>query len=336
MNIVDGKEAVCRIEDFRVHYMTFDGPVKAVDGVNMEVYREETLGLVGESGCGKSTLGSALLKILPRTARMSGKVYLEGEDLMSKMEKEMQKLRGAKIAMIFQDPMTSLNPIMKVKDHFTEMIRTHKPEVSEEQALEMAARALEEVGISESRLNDYPFQFSGGMRQRMMIALSIVLRPALVIADEPTTSLDVIVQAQILQLMKEIQSHIRSSMILITHDLGVVAEMAHRIGVMYAGHLVELAPRDVIYYRPLHPYTVALLESVPNTDINDMDLDYIEGYPPSLLNIGEGCRFADRCPKVMKLCRDRTPPDVQIDEEHIVKCWLYADSFEEDEDNASG
>jgi len=323
------KDVVCQMEDFRVYYMTFDGPVKAVDGVNMEVYKEETIGLVGESGCGKSTLGSALLKILPRTARMKGKVYLEGEDLIPKSEKEMQKLRGAKISMIFQDPMTSLNPIMKVKDHFIEMIKTHKPEVSEDQALEMASKALAEVGISESRLNDYPFQFSGGMRQRMMIALSIVLRPTLVIADEPTTSLDVIVQAQILQLMKEIQSHIRSSMILITHDLGVVAEMAHRIGVMYAGHLVELAPRDTIYYKPLHPYTQALLESVPNTDINDMELSYIDGYPPSLLNIGEGCRFVDRCPKAMKVCRDRTPPDVEIEEDHMVKCWLYTANVEE-------
>jgi len=324
-----GKDVVCRMENFRVYYMTFDGPVKAVDGVSMEVYKEETVGLVGESGCGKSTLGSALLKILPRTARMEGRVYLEGEDLIPKSEKEMQKLRGAKISMIFQDPMTSLNPIMKVKDHFIETIKTHKPEVSEDQALEMASKALAEVGISESRLNDYPFQFSGGMRQRMMIALSIVLRPTLVIADEPTTSLDVIVQAQILQLMKEIQSHIRSSMILITHDLGVVAEMAHRIGVMYAGHLVELAPRDTIYYKPLHPYTQALLESIPNTDINDMELSYIDGYPPSLLNIGEGCRFVDRCPKAMKVCRDRTPPDVEIEEDHMVKCWLYADNVEE-------
>jgi len=324
-----GKDVVCRMENFRVYYMTFDGPVKAVDGVSMEVYKEETVGLVGESGCGKSTLGSALLKILPRTARMEGRVYLEGEDLIPKSEKEMQKLRGAKISMIFQDPMTSLNPIMKVKDHFIETIKTHKPEVSEDQALEMASKALAEVGISESRLNDYPFQFSGGMRQRMMIALSIVLRPTLVIADEPTTSLDVIVQAQILQLMKEIQSHIRSSMILITHDLGVVAEMAHRIGVMYAGHLVELAPRDTIYYKPLHPYTQALLESIPNTDINDMELSYIDGYPPSLLNIGEGCRFVDRCPKTMKVCRDRTPPDVEIKEDHMVKCWLYADNVEE-------
>ena len=317
------ERAVCSLKNLRVYYMTFDGPVKAVDDVSFDIHREETLGLVGESGCGKSTLGSAILKILPRTARIYGKILLDDTDITALDEREMQRIRGARISMIFQDPMTSLNPIMKVKDHFIETIRTHRPEISEEEALEMAARALAEVGISESRLNDYPFQFSGGMRQRMMIALAIVLRPSLIIADEPTTSLDVIVQAQILELMKEIQGHVRSAMILITHDLGVVAEMTNRIGVMYAGHLVELAPRDSIYYDPLHPYTKALLESVPNTRIEDKELKYIDGFPPSLLNVGEGCRFADRCPKARKVCFEKTPKDFVLEDGRLVKCWLY-------------
>ncbi len=313
---------VLSLKDVRIHYKTSRGIVKAVDGVSFDLKEKETMGLVGESGSGKSTLGFGIMKLLPKTARVEGEMVLDGEDLTSKGEKEMQKIRGSKVAMIFQDPMTSLNPVMKVRDHFVEMIKTHRPEVSEEKAEEMAAEALRAVGIDPVRMKDYPFQFSGGMRQRVMIALGIVLRPKLLIADEPTTSLDVIVQAQILELLKELKEKFDMSMILITHDLGVVAEMADRIAVMYAGHLVELAESEKIYYSPKHPYTKALLESIPNTDINDLKLSYIPGSPPDLIDPPRGCRFAPRCPFAKDVCFEKEPPIFEVDGSKV-KCWLY-------------
>ncbi len=313
---------VLNLKDVRIHYKTSRGIVRAVDGVSFDLKEKETIGLVGESGSGKSTLGFGIMKLLPKTARVEGEMVLDGEDLTSKGEKEMQKIRGSKVAMIFQDPMTSLNPVMKVRDHFVEMIKTHRPEVSEEKAEEMAAEALRAVGIDPLRMKDYPFQFSGGMRQRVMIALGIVLRPKLLIADEPTTSLDVIVQAQILELLKELKEKFDMSMILITHDLGVVAEMADRIAVMYAGHLVELAESEKIYYSPKHPYTKALLESIPNTDINDLKLSYIPGSPPDLIDPPRGCRFAPRCPFAKDVCFEKEPPIFEVDGSKV-KCWLY-------------
>lgn len=315
---------VLDIKDLRIHYQTRKGMVKAVDGVSFQLKEKETLGLVGESGSGKSTLGFGILKLLPKTSKLSGEILFgeSKENLVQKSDKEMRKLRGKDISMIFQDPMTSLNPIMKVKDHFVETIKTHIPDIEEEKAEEMAKKALEAVGIDPVRINDYPFQFSGGMRQRVMIALALVLNPKLVIADEPTTSLDVIVQAQILELLKDLKKRFNMSMILITHDLGVVAEMADRIAVMYAGHLVELAESEKIYYEPKHPYTKALLESIPNTNINDLELRYIPGSPPDLVNPPKGCRFAPRCPFAKKICFEKEPPTVEVDGS-IVKCWLY-------------
>ena len=313
---------VLRVENLRIYYSTRKGTVKAVDGVSFEVDRGEVLGLVGESGCGKSTTGFGILKILPRSASVSGRMLLDGEDLVPKTEKEMQRIRGNDVSMIFQDPMTSLNPIMKVRDHFIETIRTHRPDVDESEAVRMTAKALEDVGIDPVRMDEYPFQFSGGMRQRVMIALSLVLNPKLVIADEPTTSLDVIVQAQILELLKSLKAEYDMSMILITHDLGVVAEMADRIAVMYAGHLVEIARSDDIYHSPKHPYTKALLESIPNTRIDDLELRYIPGSPPDLVDPPKGCRFAPRCPFAKKVCFEREPPVFEVDGAKV-KCWLY-------------
>jgi peptide/nickel transport system ATP-binding protein len=313
---------VLELRDVSIHYKTSRGMVKAVDGVSFDVKEKETIGLVGESGSGKSTLGYGIMKLLPKTAKVRGTILLDGENLADKNEKEMQRIRGSKVAMIFQDPMTSLNPVMKVRDHFTEMIKTHRPDVSDEEAEQMAANALEAVGIDPIRMNDYPFQFSGGMRQRVMIALGIVLNPMLLIADEPTTSLDVIVQAQILEVMKDLKEKYDMSMILITHDLGVVAEMADRIAVMYAGHLAELSESEKIYYEPKHPYTKALLESIPNTDINDLELRYIPGSPPDLLNPPKGCRFAPRCPFAKDICFEKEPPTFDVDGAKV-KCWLY-------------
>jgi len=313
---------VLSVEKLKVYYRTEKGLVKAVDNVTFSIDEEETMGLVGESGCGKSTLGSTLLKILPNNAIVEGKIFLDGEEIVSKPEKEMQKIRGVKVSMIFQDPMTSLNPIMKIEDHFIETILTHKPDLTRDEAREMAIKALESVGIDKSRIKDYPFQFSGGMRQRVMIALAIVLNPVMLIADEPTTSLDVIVQAQILELLKDLKNKYKMSMLLITHDLGVVAEMADRIGVMYAGHLVELGKSEKIYYEPKHPYTKALLESIPNTNIEDKELRFIPGSPPDLVDPPKGCRFAPRCPKAKKICWEREPPVFDVDGT-LVKCWIY-------------
>lgn len=316
-----------KLADLRVYYNLRHGVVKAVDGVSFSMKRRETIGLVGESGCGKSTLGAALMKILPSTVTMSGKLYFDGEDIVGKTEKEMQAIRGKKIAMIFQDPMTSLNPIMKVKDHFIEMIRTHVPNTSEEEAMNMAVKALQAVGISESRLSEYPFEFSGGMRQRVMIALGLVLNPKLVIADEPTTSLDVNVQAQIIEVIKALKHEFNMSMLLITHDLGVVAELADRIIVMYAGQAMEIADAISLYDSPKHPYTEALLHSIPNTIISDMNLSFIPGSPPNLIAPPRGCRFHPRCGKVMKICREKEPPIFNVDGTEV-KCWLYANGSE--------
>nr|WP_245612745.1 ABC transporter ATP-binding protein [Kosmotoga pacifica] len=313
-----------QLEDLTVSYKTREGRVLAVENVSLPLEEKETLGLVGESGCGKSTMGGAILGILPRETKITGKALFSGIDLISMPSKRLRQIRGKEISMIFQDPMTSLNPVMKLKDHFLETINTHT-DISKEEALALSERALQEVGISSNRLNDYPFQLSGGMRQRVMIALSLVLNPKLVIADEPTTSLDVIVQAQILQLLKGLQNKFKMAMILITHDLGVVAEAADNIGVMYGGHLVEYASKRKVYKDPLHPYTKDLLASVPNTKIEDRELRFIPGYPPNLMNPPRGCRYADRCSKAMKICSEKTPPNVQTDDGRLVKCWLYGE-----------
>ncbi len=310
------------VEGLKIYYRVGKKYVKAVDGVSFFIRERETLGLVGESGCGKSTLGFGIMKLLPPGALMKGRMIFQGKNLLELDDEEFRKLRGSKVSMIFQDPMTSLNPIMKIKDHFEETIRTHLPNTSDDEVQGMISRSLENVGIDPTRMNEYPFQFSGGMRQRVMIALSLVLNPSLVIADEPTTSLDVIVQAQILDLLKDLKRKFSMSMILITHDLGVVAEMADRIAVMYAGHIVELSERDSIYYSPKHPYTRALLESIPNTDIDDRELKYIPGSPPDLSNPPKGCRFAPRCTHAMKICHEKEPPVFKVNGS-LVKCWLF-------------
>lgn len=304
---------VLELENVSVRYKTEEKTVNAVENISFHLEKGETLGLVGESGCGKSTLGFSIMRLLPKGTKIDGSIKIEGTDISSLSDEEMRQIRGSKVAMIFQDPMTSLNPILRIEDHFVEMILTHRPELSKEDARELAAKALEDVGINRNRLKDYPFQFSGGMRQRVMIALSIVLNPAVLIADEPTTSLDVIVQAQIMELLEKLTKEHKTAMILITHDMGLVAEAADRIGVMYAGHLVELASKERIFTNPLHPYTVGLLRSIPNTDVNDRELRYIPGSPPDLSNPPEGCRFAPRCEKAMKICWEKEPPEFEID-----------------------
>ncbi|ACJ75476.1 oligopeptide transport ATP-binding protein OppD [Thermosipho africanus Ob7] len=311
-------------KNLKIYYKTKKGFVKAVDNISLNIEKGQTVGLVGESGCGKSTFGQGLLKILPPTTYYDGSVKIENQELINLTEDKMRKIRGKKIGMIFQDPMTSLNPVMKIEKLFYETLKTHEPEITKEEARKRTAKVLEKVGIEPERMKEYSFQFSGGMRQRVMIALTLVLNPILVIADEPTTSLDVIVQAQIMKLLNELRKEYDMSMILITHDLGVVAEMADKICVMYGGHIVEEAKSEDLYYKPKHPYTKLLLQSIPNTNINDLDLKYIYGSPPDLSNPPIGCRFVDRCPYKKEICKLKEPPVVEVDESKV-KCWLYSE-----------
>lgn len=312
------------IEDLEVRYNTRIGVVKAVDRVRFEVEKGETLGLVGESGCGKSTLGFSILRLVPPPGEIAGgKVKFDGEDLLRKSEEEMREIRGKRISMIFQDPMTSLNPLMRVEEHIVETLRTHEKGIKREEALQRAEELLDRLGITPDRLRDYPHQLSGGMRQRVMIGLALVLNPDLIIADEPTTSLDVIVEAQILELLKELKRAYNLTLILITHNMGVVAELADRVAVMYAGKLVEVADSIPLYNEPLHPYTQGLLRSIPSISLDKWELEIMPGSPPDLINPPPGCRFHPRCPYAVDECSAIEPPMKEVDNGHRAACWLY-------------
>jgi peptide/nickel transport system ATP-binding protein len=314
------------VEDLTVEYWTRRGKVRAVDSVSFSLGKAETLGVVGESGSGKSTLGLSLIRLVPPPGRIvKGHVWLEGKDLLELRESEMRNVRGRKIAFIFQDPMTSLNPVKKVGAHFVELIRTHEPKISEEEALKRAEKLLNDVGIQPERINDYPHQLSGGMRQRVMIALAITLNPYIVVADEPTTALDVIVQAKILDLLKDVQNAYAMTLILITHDLSIALERCDKILVMYAGHMVEHANIKDIYNNPQHPYTRGLLRSIPNIELAEQKLEAIQGSPPDLLNLPKGCRFWPRCSNAMEKCRETEPQLIETEPNHFVRCFLYGD-----------
>jgi peptide/nickel transport system ATP-binding protein len=314
------------VEDLTVEYWTRRGKVRAVDSVSFSLGKAETLGVVGESGSGKSTLGLSLIRLVPPPGRIvKGHVWLEGKDLLELRESEMRNVRGRKIAFIFQDPMTSLNPVKKVGAHFVELIRTHEPKISEEEALKRAEKLLNDVGIQPERINDYPHQLSGGMRQRVMIALAITLNPYIVVADEPTTALDVIVQAKILDLLKDVQNAYAMTLILITHDLSIALERCDKILVMYAGHMVEHANIKDIYNNPQHPYTRGLLRSIPNIELAEQKLEAIQGSPPDFLNLPKGCRFWPRCSNAMERCRETEPQLIETEPNHFVRCFLYGD-----------
>jgi len=294
--------ALIEVDDLRTHFWTREGTVRAVDGVSFSVERGKTLGIVGESGCGKSVTALSIMGLIPKPpARIvSGSVTFEGRDLTKLSERELEDVRGRKIAMIFQDPMTSLNPTLKIRTQITESLRRHL-DLSKEAAAKRAIGLLEEVRIPKAaeRLNDYPHRFSGGMRQRVMIAIALACNPALLIADEPTTALDVTIQAQILDLLDDLRREHDMGMILITHDMGVVAETADDVAVMYAGQIVEQAPAIELFERPEHPYTEALLGALPNLEaegIRERRLVAIPGLPPDLVNPPPACRFAPRCP----------------------------------------
>ncbi len=317
-------EPLVSIRDLTVVYSTRRGPTRAVDRVSLDIYPGEVLGLVGESGCGKSTLGMALLRLVRHPGRIAeGEIRFDGRDLVTLSEEEMRTLRGARISMIFQDPMTSLNPLQRISDHITETILTHKPEMSRKAAREQAAALIDRLGIMADRLDDYPHQLSGGMRQRVMIGLALALRADLIIADEPTTSLDVIVEAQFLDLLKELQRDFGLTILLITHNIGIVAQMADRLAVMYAAKMVELADAEPLFERPLHPYTQALLASVPNIRLVGDTLKIMQGSPPDLLQPPSGCRFHPRCPYAFERCSVEEPALVEVEPGRRVACWLY-------------
>lgn len=319
-----GDDILMRIEDLSVQYKTRMGWTSAVDGVSLDIRRGEVLGLVGESGCGKSTLGKALLRmILPPGRITSGRIWFQGRDLMTLSEAEMSRIRGRNISMIFQDPMTSLNPIQRVVDHLVETIRTHEPETSVQEARRRAAELFDRLGISSKRLEDYPHQLSGGMRQRVMIAIALSLNADLLIADEATTSLDVVVEAQFMDLLHELRREFNLTILLITHNIGLVAELAERVAVMYAGRIAELGSAHAIFKDSLHPYTQGLLRAVPNIRLQEDELYKMEGSPPDLISPPRGCRFHPRCPRAMPVCSIQQPSFQTARPDHWVACWLH-------------
>ena len=292
-------------------------------GVTIGLRKGETLAIVGESGSGKSTLGLAVMGLLPPAAKKpSGSILFGGSQLISLPERDFRPIRGHKIAMIFQDPMTSLNPVKKIRDHFIEYITTHNPEISEDDALSLTVKTLGDLGIREERLHDYPHQFSGGMRQRVMIGLALVLSPELIIADEPTTALDVLVEAQIIQQLKELKEKYSLSLILITHNMGIVAQMADRVGVKYAGRLAELGTVDQIFSSPMQTYTHALLQSIPTVEREKTTLSVIPGSPPDLRNLPSGCAFHPRCPHAFDRCKVDDPRLQTTTGEGLAACHL--------------
>ena len=320
-------EIILEVEDLRTYFRTRFGTVKAVDGVSFNLRKGETLGIVGESGCGKSVTMLSMMRLVPIPPGriVSGKIVLDGEDLLQLTEGEMTKIRGSKIALIIQDPMTSLNPVFTIGSQVAEAIKIHQ-NLSKRGIMEQALEMLRKVNIpaAESRMRDYPHQMSGGMRQRVVGAIGISCEPMVLIADEPTTSLDVTIQAQYLKLLKDIQRESDLSIIFITHDFGIVAKMCDRVAVMYAGKIVEMGTVRDIFNHPSHPYTEALLASVPKMDQDVERLYSIEGQPPTLHDLPVGCPFAPRCQYVMDICRTEYPPQVDQSETHHAACWRLA------------
>jgi peptide/nickel transport system ATP-binding protein len=316
-----------RVNDLRTSFFTSDGEVRAVDGVTFDIGDGRTVGLVGESGCGKSVTALSILQLLPKgTSRIvGGAVQFHGKDLASLPEEEMRRIRGNEISMIFQEPMTSLNPVMTVGDQIAETVRLHRGASRSEardRAIEMLG--LVKVADAQKRAGNYPHQFSGGQRQRVMIAMALACTPKLLIADEPTTALDVTIQAQILELIGELQQRLGMAVLLITHDLGVVAERADEVAVMYAGKIVESAKPEIIFSRPKHPYTVGLLNSMPGRRGAKKRLEAIPGMVPNPLNWPTGCRFRDRCARADARCAEAQPPLIEIETHHRVACFMAA------------
>jgi peptide/nickel transport system ATP-binding protein/oligopeptide transport system ATP-binding protein len=316
------------IQGLKTFFFTRKGVVKAVDGVDLSLNEGGTLGLVGESGCGKTVTALSVMRLIsePIGRIVEGSINFEGRDIVKMTESEMRKIRGNRISMVFQEPMTSLNPVFKAGFQIAEAIQLHQ-EVPAKEAWERSIEMLRLVGIPspESRVNEYPHQMSGGMRQRVMIAMALSCRPKLMIADEPTTALDVTIQAQILDLINRLKEKVGSSILLITHNLGVVAEVAQHVGVMYAGHIMEYSDVNRLFKNPKHPYTVGLFQSIPKKRGSGQRerLQVIPGLVPDLLGLPIGCKFQDRCSQVFQKCKEEPPSLVEIEPGHQVRCWLY-------------
>jgi len=314
------------IKNLTIHYSTDDGVVHAVNDLNLTVNRGETIGLVGETGAGKTTAALGILQLVPDPPGkiISGEIILDGEDVVKTKESEMRKIRGNKVSMIFQDPMTSLNPVMGVGDQIAEVILLHN-NVSVSEAKVLAGEMLERVGIGAERAREYPHQFSGGMRQRVVIAIALACNPVLLIADEPTTALDVTIQAQVLELMRELKEEFNTSMIMITHDLGIVAEICDNVAIMYAGEVVEFAEKADLFKNAKHPYTIGLFASIPDIKRDDDTLKPIKGLMPDPSNLPSGCPFHPRCDRAMPECSESTPQNISLGNNHFVKCLLYSE-----------
>ena len=314
---------VLEVRDLYLNFKTMWGVAKVLNGVSFEIREGEIFGLVGETGCGKSVTALSILRLLPPNAEISGEILFKGENLLEKSEEEMRKLRGKEISIVFQDPMTSLNPLFKIGEQMLDVIMLHEG-MDKDEALEHAKKLLSAVGLPDPEriLNSYPHELSGGMRQRVMIAMALSSNPSLLIADEPTTALDVTIQKQILELILKLRDEYNFSVLLITHDLGVVAEVCDRVGVMYAGNIVEVAPTEELFENPLHPYTKGLLSVVPDPRAKK-PLKPLRGSVPSLLNPPGGCRFHPRCDYVMEVCKRVKPELVELSPGHFVACHLY-------------
>jgi len=320
------QQDLLEVKNLSINIPTAKGMLKVVNNISFTIKKGEVLALVGESGCGKSMTALSLLKLLPNKTKLEGSILFSGTDIVSASTSEMHRIRGGKISMIFQEPMTSLNPVHKIGNQIAEVIRAHMKK-SKKEALELAIHMLNSVGIPDARTKakSYPHELSGGQRQRVMIAMALACKPTLLIADEPTTALDVTIQAQILQLMKELKDDFGTSMLFISHDLGVVAEVADRIAVMYAGEIVEESPVWKIFENPEHPYTKGLLKSLPDGKLRGERLEVIEGSVPSAENFSSGCRFYGRCPVGIPKCQSQSPELIQIDEYTKSSCLLHKD-----------
>jgi len=318
---MENEETILSVKDLVIRYETDDGLVRAVNGVSFDLKRGETLGLVGETGAGKTTTALGLMRLVPNPPGriVSGQIVLQGRDLAKLSEERMRLVRGNEVSMIFQDPMTSLNPVMKVGDQIGEVVRKHR-KVSRLEAEKIAARMLETVGIPRERMNDYPHQFSGGMKQRVVIAIALACRPSLIIADEPTTALDVTIQAQVLELMRNLRDQYRTSMLLITHDLGVVAEICDKVAIMYAGLIMESGSLSDIYRHTAHPYTKGLFGSLPSMNTREKRLHPIHGLMPDPTDLPPGCPFAPRCSRATEKCSQELPVLRELSPGHLVRC----------------
>lgn len=320
-------KVLCEIKNLSIDYHTRLGLVSAVDDVSFTINRGEILGLVGESGCGKSTMGKAILGMTTLPAEVSGgEILFKGENILKYDEKHLRDYRGRKVSMIFQDPMTSLNPVQRIDEHLIEAIQVHETNTKKDSAMPRVKALVKKLGIGENRLGDYPHQLSGGMRQRVMVGLGLVLNADLIIADEATTSLDVIVEAKLVDQLRSIRDEYGLSIMAVTHNIALVAQLADRLAVMYAGHMVEIGEIGNIFDHPLHPYTRGLLSSVPNIKIDDTrELYKMPGEPPNLTHPPLGCRFHPRCPMAMPICAKYRPELREVAEGWQVQCWLYQD-----------